>query len=82
MQIVTIAAEPYVFITMPVGALADAGIRPDDIIEIFVEDDKVILQKAQFGENIVCDEDCDHCPLRLLDCENDGERSPGKENES
>lgn len=71
MKVNIISAQPHVFISMPIGALADAGIGPDDVIEIYVDDNKVIIQKAEPDEAIICDEDCEHCPLRLLDCSND-----------
>ena len=74
MKVKIIAAQPHVLMSLPVGALADAGIGPDDVIEIYVEDKKVVLQKAELDGAIVCDEDCDHCPLRLLECENEDSR--------
>ena len=74
MQVRIIAAQPHVLMSIPVGALADAGIAPDDVIEIYVDDNKVVLQKAELDGTVVCDEDCEHCPLRLLECENDGGR--------
>ena len=70
MKIVTVAAQPHVFITMPIEALVEAGIAPTDVVEIYAEDDKVIIQKLQpdDAESFVCDEDCVNCPFQIIDC--------------
>lgn len=78
MQVDIIAAQPHVFISMPIGALADAGIGPDDVIEIYVDDNKVIMQKADLDDTIICDEDCEHCPLRMLDCNDNDSKEPAE----
>ena len=46
MRIAVSAAEPHVFITMPVGALIEAGISPTDVMEIYVEDDQEEIEKG------------------------------------
>lgn len=68
MRIAVSAAEPHVFITMPVGALIEAGISPTDVMEIYVEDEKIIIRKAELDDDFVCDGDCATCPFQLVDC--------------
>ena len=76
MQIIAIPAQPHVFISMPISALAEVGIAPDDAFEISVDDKKIIIQKAD-PENYVCDGDCANCPFSELECDNteDGGRT-------
>ena len=68
MRIAVSAAEPHVFITMPVGALIEAGISPTDVMEIYVEDEKIIIRKAELDDDFVCDRDCANCPFQRVDC--------------
>ena len=70
MKIISVTAQPHVFITIPIEALVDAGISPTDVIEIYAEDDKVIIQKVEpeDAESFVCDEDCVNCPFQVVDC--------------
>ena len=47
MKIISVTAQPHIFITMPVEALIEAGITPTDAVEIYAEDGKVIIHKLQ-----------------------------------
>lgn len=69
MQIINLSTSPNVFISMPVEALIDAGIEPGDAFEIGVEDEKIIIQKAQSDDKCLCDGDCNTCPFREIDCD-------------
>nr|WP_316626580.1 hypothetical protein [uncultured Ruminococcus sp.] len=42
MKIISVTAQPHIFITMPVEALIEAGITPTDAVEIYAEDGKVM----------------------------------------
>ena len=65
-MLIEIAANPHVFISMPIEVLADSGIGPYDAIEIYAEDDKVILKKAEPWD-YTCDGDCESCPFAEAD---------------
>ena len=62
MKIISVTAQPHVFITLPVEALIEAGITPTDAVEIYAEDGKEDI------ESFECDEDCVNCPFRIIDC--------------
>ena len=70
MKVIALTAQPNVFITVPIEALVEAGIGPNDVIEIYAEDDKVIIQKVEpeDAESFVCDEDCVNWPFQIVDC--------------
>ncbi len=70
MRILDVAEQPHVFISMPVAALAEADIRPDDVFEIYVKGNKIIMQKAD-PENFLCDGDCANCPFGEVECAED-----------
>ena len=63
MKIISVTAQPHVFITLPVEALIEAGITPTDAV-------KVVIHKLQPEdiESFECDEDCVNCPFRIIDC--------------
>ena len=42
-MLIKIEAHPHVFISVPIEALADAGIGPHDAFEVYAKDDKVII---------------------------------------
>lgn len=70
MKVIALTPQPNVFITVPIETLVEAGIDPTDVIEIYAEDDKVIIQKVkpEVTENFVCDTDCVNCPFQIVDC--------------
>ena len=70
MKVIALTPQPNVFITVPIEALVEAGIGPTDVIEIYAEDDKVIIQKVEpeAAESFVCDEDYVNCPFQIVDC--------------
>ena len=57
MKIISVTAQPHIFITMPVEALIEAGITPTDAVE-----------QPEDIESFECDEDCVNCPFRIIDC--------------
>ena len=59
MKVIALTPQPNVFITVPIETLVEAGIGPTDVIEIYAEDNKVIIQKVEpeAAESFVCDED-------------------------
>lgn len=62
---------------MPISLelLDEAGIDPDDIIEMYAEDGKIIITKPDTTENFACDGNCKCCPVEKLRCANDRKRN-------
>lgn len=65
-MLIKIEAHPHVFISVPIEALADAGIGPHDAFEVYAKDDKVIIKKAD-PDDYDCDGDCENCPFAEAD---------------
>lgn len=73
MKIVKANAQPQILISMPVFALAEAGINPTDVVEIYAEGEKVIIRKFHPDDDYVCDGDCANCPFGEVECAEDDE---------
>ena len=59
----------YVLLSVPLGALEDAGIRPGSLLEITAEEKKVCIRAVEDLSDFVCDGDCENCPVNELDCD-------------
>lgn len=38
-------------------------------MKIGVEENRIVIEKADAPEDFVCDGDCEHCPLNKTDCD-------------
>lgn len=65
---IKLTGSPNVFVSMPIEAFVEAGIAPNDPFEIYVEDEKIIIRKAQPDGDFVCDGDCATCPFGEVEC--------------
>ena len=59
----------YVLFAVPANLLLEAGIFEGDSIAMRTEGNKLIIEN--YDEEILCDGDCDNCPMSSMDC--DGE---------
>lgn len=66
----------YVLLAVPIELLAEAEIFAGDPVQMYVENNKLILESIDADGGIVCDGDCDSCPLGDEDCDNDCEHCP------
>ena len=50
--------------------LREAGIRERAVLEMYVEENAIILRSGNDFADFVCDKDCTGCPLSCGGCEN------------
>lgn len=52
-----------VMLCVPTEMLREAGIREESVLEMYVEENAVILRSGNDFADFVCDKDCTGCPL-------------------
>ena len=71
----------YVLLPVPFEALEDAGIGVGDLMQFTVADGRLIMERVDPKEaDLVCDGDCESCPLHTVDCDGDCENCPCNKN--
>lgn len=65
----------FILITVSTATLSEAGIDEGDILEIYADGNRVIIQ-AVGDTNILCSGDCNHCPISETDCDGNCESCP------
>ncbi len=69
MQDKKVTANDHVLISIPIDMLVDIGVTENSIIEIYVNDDKIIIRQAIDLTNFICKGNCDDgCPLDEHGC--------------
>ena len=71
--------QQYAFLSVPVEALEDTGISGGSLLEITVEENKLIIRAVTDMKDFVCDGDCENCPVNSTDCDGDCENCPCKD---
>ena len=62
--------QKFVLLSVAADMLSEAGIDEGDILEIYADKNRVIIQAAD-TKNFVCSGNCENCPMSEIDC--DGE---------
>lgn len=57
-----------VLLPVPLECIQESGINLDGVIETMAVDGALIIRNAS-TENLVCNNDCDNCPLSDENCE-------------
>lgn len=68
-----------VLLAVPAEMLLEAGICEDDPMQMYVDGRKLVIENLDDPGDIVCDGDCESCPLDGLDCDGDCEDCPCSE---
>lgn len=68
-----------ILIPVPLELMTEVGIRPFDVIQFYVEDNSLIIEKA-IDTDFKCDEHCANCPLFEPQCDLDCENCPNSDN--
>lgn len=63
-------------LSVPLEALAEAGIQADGILEMYADGNRLIIQNAVETDDFVCDGDCESCPMSETDCTGDCDDCP------
>ena len=61
--------DEFVLISVPKEALEDAGIVDGSVLQIYADGNKLVIEKLIDTGEIVCDGDCDNCPVNETDCD-------------
>ncbi len=73
--------DEFVLISVPKEALEDAGIVDGSVLQIYVDGNKLVIEKLIDTGEIVCDGDCDNCPVNETECDGDCDNCPVNETE-
>ena len=68
--------DEFVLISVPKEALEDAGIVDGSVLQIYVDGNKLVIEKLIDTGEIVCDGDCDNCPVNETECDGNCEECP------
>ena len=61
--------DEFVLISVPKEALEDAGIVDGSVLQIYADGNKLVIEKLIDTGEIVCDGDCDNCPVNETECD-------------
>ena len=61
--------DEFVLISVPKEALEDAGIVDGSVLQIYADGNKLVIEKLIETGEIVCDGDCDNCPVNEIECD-------------
>lgn len=81
------ASGEYVCLGIHKNLLLEIGARPDErgnvsedtVYEVYVEGDKIVVKVLTDPGNVVCDGNCDDCPIQDTDCDEDCAHCPCKD---
>jgi len=68
--------DEFVLISVPKEALEDAGIVDGSVLQIYADGNKLVIEKLIDMGEIVCDGDCDNCPVNETECDWNCEECP------
>ena len=66
----------FTLISVPKEALEDAGIVDGNVLQIYADGNRLVIEKLIDTSEIVCDGDCDNCPVNETDCDENCEECP------
>lgn len=68
--------EEFVLIAVPKETLKDAGITENSVLQIYADGNKLVIERLTDTGEIVCDGDCESCPINETDCDGNCEDCP------
>lgn len=61
--------DKFVLISVPKDVLEDAGIVDGSVLQIYADGNRLVIEKLIDTGEIVCDGDCDNCPVNETECD-------------
>lgn len=58
----------FVMLYVPKDMLIEAGIRKEDVLEIYADEDSIVIRRGEDFTGYICDIKCGNCPLSCTDC--------------
>lgn len=68
--------EDFTLITVPKETLEEAGITENSVLQIYADGNKLVIERLTDTGEIVCDGDCESCPINETDCDGNCEECP------
>ncbi|MBQ3194989.1 MAG: hypothetical protein IJB65_00835 [Clostridia bacterium] len=65
-----------VMLAVPVDLLEEAGITDGCPMQMFAEKGKLVIEKVDDISDVVCNGDCECCPVSTTDCDCDCDNCP------
>lgn len=66
----------FTLISVPKEALEDAGIVDGSVLQIYADGNRLVIERLTDTGEIVCDGDCDSCPVNETECDGNCEECP------
>jgi hypothetical protein len=68
--------DEFVLISVPKEALEDAGIVDGSVLQIYADGNRLVIERLTDTGEVVCDGDCDSCPVNETECDGNCEECP------
>lgn len=65
---------------VPAELFLEAGMFEGDPMQMYADGHKIVIENIDDPKDIVCDGDCDNCPIADMDCDGDCEDCPCSDN--
>ena len=59
----------FTLISVPKEALEDAGIVDGSVLQIYADGNRLVIERLTDTGEVVCDGDCDNCPVNETECD-------------
>lgn len=71
--------NPSVLISIPKWLLDEAEIKEGDMLQFGLKDNKIIIEKVEDFGSYICSGNCDGCPVKHTECDDNCMNCPCKE---
>lgn len=68
--------DEFVLISVPKEVLEDAGIVDGSVLQIYADENRLVIERLTDTGEVVCDGDCDNCPVNETECDGNCEECP------
>ena len=68
--------DEFVLISVPKDVLEDAGIVDGSVLQIYADGNRLVIERLTDTGEVVCDGDCDNCPVNETECDGNCEEWP------
>lgn len=68
--------EEFTLISIPREVLEEVGINASSVLQIYADGKKIVIERLTDTVEIVCDGDCENCPINETDCDGNCEDCP------
>lgn len=68
--------DEFILISVPKEVLEDAGIVDGSVLQIYADENRLVIERLTDTGEVVCDGDCDNCPVNETECDGNCEECP------